>query len=120
MEYSKKFMLPIFLCILLVNCTGCSSIAENIKRNQEEALDATIEKHDAIVVDIEQYVGKHKDELRILLGEPSEVISPSTWNNVEYDEEWVYEQKISFVNKQYRMFYFQKDIVAHVEFGGVY
>jgi len=67
-------------------------------------------KHDVIVADIAHYVGKNKSELRKMFGAPSKVISPSTWNDVDYDAEWVYEQGIPFVNKQYRMFYIKDDI----------
>ncbi len=120
MELSRKFVLLISLFFTGLNFVGCSSIADSIRKSEEDALDATVAKHDVIMADMEQHVGKNKDELRRILGEPSKVISPSIWKSVTYDEEWVYERGIPFVNKQYRMFYIKDDVVTHVEFGGIF
>ena len=120
MGLSRKFVFLIFLFIIGFNSNGCSSVEDYIRVNEEEGLEATQAKHDAIVADTAHYVGKNKSELRMMFGEPSKVISPATWNNVDYDAEWVYEQGIPFINKQYRMFYIKNDIVVHVEFGGIF
>lgn len=120
MELNKKFVFLMFFFIVGFNCVGCSSLNDYILENQREGLEITTAKHDAILADIEQHIGKNKKELRAILGEPSEIISPSSWKNVEYDEEWVYEKGIPFVNKQYRMFYIKDDVVIHVEFGGIF
>lgn len=120
MGFIKKCLFLIFIFIIGLNFNGCSSGGEYIRTYEEEGLDATVAKHDAIVADIKYYIGKNKSELRKMFGEPAKIISPSTWNNVEYDAEWIYEQGIPFINKQYRMFYIKNDIVAHVEFGGIF
>ena len=120
MGYSSRYILFLISVILVLVQVGCVLIPNLSKLDGQEAFEATIAERDAIQADIEQYLGRHKEELRMLLGEPSEIISPSQWNNVKYDEEWVYSKGISFVTKQYRMFYIKEGIVVHVEFGGVF
>jgi len=120
MGYSKKLMFLMIFFISGLTCVGCSSLEDYIRKNQSEALSATEAKLDVIIIDVEKYIGKNKEELRKSLGEPSQIICPSLWKGVKYDEEWVYEKGIPFVNKQYRMFYIKGGIVAHVELGGVF
>jgi hypothetical protein len=88
--------------------------------SEEEGLKSTVAKHDAIMNDLKQYIGKHKSELRTILGKPTRIVSPSIWNDIKYDEEWVYERGIFLINKQYRMFFIKDNIIAYVKFGGFY
>lgn len=119
MVCNKLFYFIILLIFILTN-VGCALIPDFSKLDGQEAFEASIDELNAIEAEIEQHIGKNKDELRTILGEPTEIISPSIWNNVRYDEEWVYSTGVIFFNKQYRMFYIKDDIVVHVEFGGIY
>ena len=120
MELSKKLAPLILFFLAGSNFLGCASATDYLRKYQDQGLSITMDKYDTIMADIEQYIGKSKNELKEVLGKPTRTISPSTWKNVEYDEEWVYEQGVPFVNKQYRMFYIKEDIVIHVEFGGIF
>lgn len=115
----KLIFLIFFLCSAIVGF-GCSRMEDYIRDYEQRGLEVSSAKYDAIIQDLEQYVGKNTIELKKMLGKPSRVVSPSKWKDVEYDEEWVYAKGLIFLNKQYRIFYIKEDRVAHVEFGGIY
>ena len=117
MVYSKFFFILIVFILIHV---GCALVPDFSKLDGQGAFEASIDEKNAIEAEIEQNIGKHKNELRRILGEPTKIISPSVWDNVRYNEEWVYSTGITFLNKQYRMFYIKNDIVVHVEFGGIF
>ena len=117
MVYNKSFFYFFILVVFILTHAGCALVPDFSKLDGQEAFEASIKERNAIEAEIEQYIGKHKNELRRIFGEPTEIISPSVWENVRYDEEWVYATGIGFLNKQYRMFYIKNDIVVHTEFG---
>jgi len=120
MEYTRKYFFLVLLSVVLLNCVGCTGMADRVRMDQQRSFDAATASYDAIKGDMKKYLGVHKSELRASLGEPSQRISPSVWDEVKYDEEWVYTRGVMFINKQYRLFYIKNDVVAHVEFGGIF
>ncbi len=102
---------------VLLSSSSCAMLSDP---SGQRFFDDSVEELDAIKSGLDQFVGKHKNELQKEMGRPKKIVSPSNWDNVQYDEEWIYTRGIPLINRQYRMFYIKDDVVLHTEFGGIF
>ncbi len=115
-----KFKFILTIISLSVSLSSCTSLSDFLKLDDQEGFEASVAKLNSLNAEVKQHIGKHKDELRKIMGEPTKIISPSIWKNVNYDEEWEYSTGIILVNQQFRTFYIKDDKVADAEFNGIF
>lgn len=115
---NQKFLTMVYLFALSFLC-GCTTVENLVCRQQQESFDALIEEGREVLLEMETYKGRGREDVRERFGEPTGIMFPGWFEGVKYEERWFYKydkgDPVLFPHEHVMNFYLNSGVIVAVE-----
>jgi hypothetical protein len=109
----------VFLSLLILPFCGCSLTGNMLDWKGDSSLDNYVKWRDTRVTELNHYIGKTKEEIKEIFGEPNRIDYSVKYKGNLYTEEWEYkhENGITLINPNQcvDLLYFNNNRLVFVE-----